>query len=136
MTPGRGSDVTATSAAGWSRRPGPAMRPVSVASLLLRAATATTEEVATVEVELRITMMVMATEVDFTAVLQSPNTSETPDICSASDLCPFFSCLLYLPLQQPGLPAAGEIIPPARTADFSCWSSCFAVFVLNTVKTP
>lgn len=96
------------------------MHPVSVASLLLRAATVATEKVAIVEVELRITMMVMATEVDFTTVLQSSNTSETPDICSAPDLCPFFSCLLYLPLQQPGLPAAVEIIPPARTADFSC----------------
>lgn len=39
MTPGRGSDVTTTSAAGWSRRPGPAAHPISVASRLPRAAT-------------------------------------------------------------------------------------------------
>lgn len=49
---------------------------------------------------------------------------------------PLFSCLLYLPFQQPSLPAAVEIIPLASPADFSCWSSCFSLFVLNTAKTP
>jgi len=49
---------------------------------------------------------------------------------------PLFSCRLYLPFQQPNLPAAVEIISLSRPADFSCWSSCFALFALNTEKTP
>lgn len=43
VAPGRGSDVTTTSA-DWSRLPGPAVHPVSVASLLPRATTEATQE--------------------------------------------------------------------------------------------
>lgn len=44
VTPGRGSDVTTTSAGGSSRRPGPVMHPISVADLLPRATVAAIED--------------------------------------------------------------------------------------------
>lgn len=44
VTPGHGSDVTTTSAASSSRRPDPAMHPISVVSLLPRVTIAATDE--------------------------------------------------------------------------------------------
>lgn len=55
----------------------------------------------------------------FTAVLQLSNTSEAPDICSASDLCPSFH-VFFIYLSSSSLPAAVEIILLTRPADFSC----------------
>lgn len=106
VAPGRRSDVTTTSA-DWSRLPGPAMHPVSVASLLPRATTASTQEMAILKYELQKTMRtgeawmiaetttVWATEDNFTVFphFLPSSTSETPDICSASDLCLFMSSL-------------------------------------------
>lgn len=52
VTPGHGSDVTTTSAASPSRRPDPAMHPISVVSLLPRATIAATEEAGILKYEL------------------------------------------------------------------------------------
>lgn len=103
VTPGHGSDVTTTSAASSSRRPDPAMHPISVVSLLPWATTAATEEAGILKYELWSTgttgarmlakiPTVWFTEDKFTAFLHSllSNTSGTPDICSASDLCSSF----------------------------------------------
>lgn len=148
MASGRGSDVTATSA-DWSRLPGPAMYPVSAASLLPRAATAATQEMAILKYELWRTkrsseawMMagrttVLAIEDGFTA---SPHflpsrTSETPDICSASNLCLSFQVIfIYLFGSSFYLLLSRLSRRPGQR--ISCWSSCSAVFVLNTVKAP
>lgn len=73
------------------------MHPISVADLLPRATAAAIEEVSAEEnnedcwgMNDRKDNNSISLRDNFTAVLQLSDTSETPDICSASDLCPSF----------------------------------------------
>lgn len=104
MTPGLGSDVTTTSAAGSSRRPALLCIPSLSRNLLPRATAAAIEEETGEEASAQENngdywgrddrgdnnSIVLTAGDNSTAVPRLHDTSQTPDICSASDLCPFF----------------------------------------------
>lgn len=104
MTPGLGSDVTTTSAAGSSRRPALLCIPSVSRNLLPRATAAAIEEETGEEASAEENnggywgrddrednnSIVLTAGDNSAAVLRLHDTSQTPDICSASDLCPFF----------------------------------------------